>query len=492
MSLTTKIREYFQAPIRAYREYEAGLDLKTWTFGGTGVPFNSGNWVDSDRPGNRYSNWAPIHGLDGIVGAMHLNSAYMACLAAYQDAFSQAPVIIKKMQADGSKTPEPNHELMELLENINQSDDSVTLLDGTLADYLTHGNAYWLITKMKGAPDPVELEFIPSRVIKPKTARDLGREPRPGDPAILEYEYTPDEKPERVPVDKIVHIRRGKDPWCPYMGLGCGSVLTREVFSDNEVMSYTAAILANMGVSPQIFSPKPPPQGMTSTGFSAEAVVKEIQQNRTGGKRGNAVALDMLLDVFESSSNPENMALDKIARINESRVAAVTRVPAQVVGLMAGDDVKTYSNYEEAREAFWQDSVLPMMRRIRSQVTRQLIWRNPKYKDRTIWFGFNYDEVPALQVDEQARDKNIRENFKYQLVTAGEARSQMGLDPLPGDEARMFAAVSGKPGDEEDEEEKALAKMMNPLARITEEYRLLTEREDSLNGHHEESLSTVE
>lgn len=489
MSLTTKIREYFQAPIRAYHEYEAGSALAefkhSWTFGGTGVPFNSGDWVNSDRPGNRYSNWAPTHGLDGIVGAMHLNSAYMACLAAYQDAFSQAPVIIKKMQADGSKTPEPNHPLMELLENINQSDDSVTLLDGTLADYLTHGNAYWLITKMKNGIDPAELEFIPSRLIKPKTARDLGRTPKPGDPAILEYEYTPDQKPIRVPIEEIVHIRRGKDPWCPYMGLGCGTVLMREVFSDNEVMAYTAAILANMGVSPQIFSPKPPPQGMTSTGFDAEAIIKQVQQARTGGKRGSAIALDMLLDVFESSTNPENMALDKIARINESRVCAVTRCPSQVAGLMSGDDVKTYSNYPEARLAFTEDTVLPNMRRIRYQVTRQLIWRNAKYsKDRTIWFGFDYEGMPSLQPDEAADHKDARESYKIGGINRAELRAKLGEKAIKGDENVWYSPT--KP--EDDEEEKTLAKMMgNPLARITAELVEL----DKLNGHHEESLITV-
>lgn len=486
MSLLTKITDAFKGPIRAYQEYEAGLSIAELkhviSLGGTGQLFNSGNWVDSDRPGNIYSSWAGNLGMDGIVGSMHLNSAYMACLAAYQDAFSQAPVIIKKMQADGSKTPQPNHPLMELLETINETDDSVNLMDGTLADYLTHGNAYWLIIMDNIRTNPVRLEFIPGYAIKPKTARDLGREPRRGDPAILEYEYTPDQKPERVPIEEIVHLRLGKNPRQPWMGLGRGTVLEREVLSDNEVMNFVPEVLINMGVSHEIISPKPPPQGVPSTGFDSEAIVKGIQQARGRGKRGSTVAINALLDIFESKVTLEDMAPDKIARINESRVCAVTRVPAQVAGLMAGDDVKTYSNYEEAREAFWQDSVLPMMRRIRSQVTRQLIWRNEKYKDKTIWFGFNYDEVPALQVDEQARDKNIRENFKYQLIDAEEARSQMGLDPKPEDTGRMYVAASSKPGDEEDEEERTLAKMVNPLARISRELEEL----DKLNGHREE------
>lgn len=484
MSLITKIRESFQAPIRAYQEYEAGLSIAelkhTISLGGTGWNGNLGNWVDSDRPGNRYSNWAPTHGLDGIVGSMHLNSAYMACLAAYQDAFSQAPVIIKKMQADGSKVDQPNHELMELLETINQTDDSVTLIDGTLADYLTHGNAYWLIVSDR-AGNSAELEFLPGYTIKPKTARDLGREPRKGEPAIVEYEYTPDQKPIRVPVEEIIHIKRGKDPYRPYMGLGCGTVLMREVFSDNEVMSMVAELMLHMGVSHQIFSPKPPPQGMTSTGFNAEMVIKQIQQARGRGKRGSSIALDMLLDIFESKVTVEDMAPDKIARINESRVTAVTRCPSQVAGLMSGDDVKTYSNYEEARKAFTEDTILPNMRRIRSQVTRQLIWRNPKYsKDRTIWFGFDYSGMPALQPDQAADNKDARENYKVGGINRAELRAKLGEKEIKGDENVWY---SGKPGDEEDPEERTLSKMLNPLARLTAELEEL----DKLNGHHEEA-----
>lgn len=489
MSLITKITDAFTKPIRAYQEYEAGLDLKSWTFGGTGVPFNSGNWVDSDLPGNRYSSWSGTGNCDGLVGSLHLNSAYMACLAAYQDAFSQAPVIIKKM-VDGAKVDQPNHVLMEMLETVNQSDDSVTLMDGTLADYLTHGNTYWLIINDR-AGNPVELQFIPGHSIVPKTARDLGREPKPGDPAILEYEYTPDQKPIRIPIEEIVHIKLGKDPWRPWMGLGRGTVLVREVFADNEVMSMVAEITGNMGISHQIFSPKPPPQGMTSTGFDSESIIKAIQQARGRGKRGSSIALNMLLDIFESRVTIDEMAPDKIARINESRIAAVTRVPAQVAGLMAGDDVKTYSNYEEAREAFWQDSVLPAMRRIRSQVTRQLIWRNEKYKERNIWFGFNYDEVPALQPDEAAENKNARENYKVGGINRKELRAALGVDEIPGDENVWYSAPT-MPGDEkEDPEEATLARLgskayVNPLARFTAELQEL-EALDSQNGHHEEA-----
>lgn len=464
-----------------YNRWEAGSALQmpeveskhSITLGGTGIPFDSGNWVDSDRSGNRYSSWSNSLDYDGVAGSLLRNSAYMACQTAYQDAFSEAPAIIKKMQADGSKIDVPNHPLMEMLELVNQTDDMVNLMDGTLANFLAHGNAYWLIVSDK-AGNPLELEFLPRHKVRPKTARDLGQEPRKGEPAILKYEYTADSTPVMIPVEEIVHLRLGKDPFCPWMGMGRGDMLRLEVFSDGQVMEYTAAILANMGISQQIFSPKPPPAGMTQTGFNADMIIKMIQQSRTGGRRGSSIALDMLLDIFESSVSPESMALDKIARINESRITAVTRCNSQVAGLMSGDDVKTYSNFPEARKAFWQDSVLPMMRRIRLQATRQLIWRNRKYSDRTVWFGFNYSEVPALQPDEALENKNARENYKVGGINRKELRAALGVDEIKGDENVWYSAPTMPVNEEEDPEEALLRRTSgkayeSPLVRLSAE-----------------------
>lgn len=507
MSILSKIKD----AIKLYDKFEASfpleLDLKsTIRVGGTGMAINHGDWVNSNAPGNLYSNWGGNVFFGGTrldyaskVGALYHNSAYLACIAAYQDAFSQAPVCLKEKKGKDKtlveyETAGPDlRRLMDMLDLVNDVDDSVTLLDATLIDYIGKGNAYWRITP-DSLGNPARLDYLPESKVKPVTAQMLGRPLIPGQPAILYYEYFPTAAAERVEREELVHIRMGKNPEAPHMGFGRGDVLLREIFADNEATNYSGSILYQMGVAQRILQPKMYRQGDIDmiAPFNGEQINTMLAQASTGDNRGRSVAIESLFDIHESDSTPEKMALDVIRRYPESRVAAVTRVPAKVAGLLIGEATSTFANYEEARESFWQDTVLPNMRRIRAQVTRQLIWRNKRYEARRIWFGFNYDEVPALQVDEQARDKNIRENFKYQLIDAEEARSQMGLDPKPEDTGRMYTVVSSKPGDEEDEEEKTLAKMINPLARITEEYRLLTEREDSLNGHHEESLSTVE
>lgn len=498
MSLFTYLKDKITAPIKAYQEFEAGLSLtelkQVISVGGTGMAVPHGNWVIGNTPGHLYSNWTQAY-FQGThlnyadrVGPLWHNTAYRACLGAYQDAFSQAPICIKKMQSDGQKVVLPDHELMELLEWVNEEDDGVTLLDGTLIDYFGPGNAYWLIVAdSTSTGNPKQLNLLPNQCIKPITPQDLGQPYVLGMPQILYYEYATPSGPIKIPKEEIVHIRLGKNPHAPHMGLGYGDTLLQEIFADNEGTTYQGLVLWNMGIPARILMPKifRNESGFDDiVKFDAQQVTRIITQATSGDNRFKTVGVDVPLDIHESDTSPEKMALDKIRRYPESRITAVTRVPAQVAGLIVGEDVKTYANYEEARKAYWQDSVLPSMRRIRSQVTRQLIWRNQKYKARNIWFGFNYDEVPALQIDEQARDTNIRENFKYGLIDAAEGRSQMGLEPKPGDEGRMFTATPAI-----DPEEALIQDMqagrkeyVSPLTRIAAEIEAL----DALNGHHNE------
>lgn len=494
MNILTKVKEL-------YNQWEASSvpvpELKTISFGGTGWNGDMGNWVDSSLPGNRYSSWSGR----GACGAwrygdwdfpLYYNSAYMACVGCYLDAFAQAPVCLKekvgkeKNLIDYEAAPDLIRRLMDMFEEVNDTDDMVSLMDATLLDLIGPGNAYWLIVKDK-ATEPRELEYIPQYQIKPIRPVDLARNANPADPRILYYEWHKGGAPEKLKPEELVHIRLGKDPDAPHLGLGRGSLLMREIFTDNEATEYSGQVLANMGISPQIFSPAPPPAGMTSTGFDADTIVKMIQQARAGRNRGKTVALDMLLNIHESDNSPEKMALDVIRQYPEARIAAVMRVPAKVAGLLVGEATSTFANVEEAKESFWQDAVIPMMRRIRSQVTRQLIRRSDLYP-RSLWFGFDYGEVPALQVDEQARDKNLRENFKYGLIDAAEARTMMGMEAKPEDEGRMYKPNANPAEEDEDPEEAALARMVDgksyvsPLQRITAELALLEAAENG-NGH---------
>ena len=58
--------------------------------------------------------------------------------------------------------------------------------------------------------------------------------------------------------DDIIHYRDGIDPENDRFGLSGLSAVLREVFTDNEAATYSAAILRNMGVPSIIVTPKNP------------------------------------------------------------------------------------------------------------------------------------------------------------------------------------------------------------------------------------------
>jgi len=70
---------------------------------------------------------------------------------------------------------------------------------------------------------------------------------------------------------------------------------------------------------------------------------------------------------------PEELALDRLRRIPESRICGALRLPAMLVGLSVGDEQRTFSNYAQARRAGYEDCLGPMHRRFARQLTRDLL-----------------------------------------------------------------------------------------------------------------------
>lgn len=402
------------------------------------LAWNSGNWVDSDLPGNIYSSpvsyrSAHIPGqhinYEYLVGPLFANSAYMACLAAYWDAFTEAPMTAMTKGDDGSLVADPNHPLTLLFETLGHSDyDTTTFRDCIIADYIGRGNAYLLPTYDKMG-NPLELRYVPNCSMKPV----FNPIPTPGVSPILYYEYRVGATIERVPVEEVVNLQLGAQEDNIYLGQGRGATLIREIFADNTMGEYGAVVAKNMGILGRIFSPK---DKESMRGFDPQPIVDIMAEQSKGEKRGSDVAISTPLDIFEPTTSPEKMALDKIRQYPESRIAAVMRVPAMVAGLQVGHTQKTYANYAEARSAFWEDSVMPLMARMASQLTNQLLRRSVAYKI-GVWAGFDIRQVGALQEDQHKVKATAIAMFDAGLWDAARALIEVGDEPKPEDVGRM-------------------------------------------------------
>jgi hypothetical protein len=134
-------------------------------------------------------------------------------------------------------------------------------------------------------------------------------------------------------------------------------------------------------------------------------------------------------------------------------------VPPIIAGIQAGLDAATYSNYEQARKAFFEDTVSGLWARLDGALTRGLLTEFTD--DPAISIEFDTTDVPALQEDKAALRTWARESLsaggmtlnQYQIAVGlpgfGEAGEVMylplGVQPTRPDDLLTLAGFAAEP-----------------------------------------------
>jgi HK97 family phage portal protein len=143
----------------------------------------------------------------------------------------------------------------------------------------------------------------------------------------------------------------------------------------------------------------------------------EVQFSGTGNA-GRPMLLEGGLDWREMSLNPKDMEFTQGKNSAARDIALAFGVPPQLLGI-PGDN--TYSNFVEAKEAFWTDTVLPELGSILDSFNRHIV---PAFgEDLYLWY--DEESIPALE--RIRKDKSDRINNATYL-TLDEKREAMGKD----------------------------------------------------------------
>ncbi|MDQ3833997.1 MAG: phage portal protein, partial [Actinomycetota bacterium] len=301
-----------------------------------------------------------------------------------------------------------------------------TLWAGTLISYFTNGNAYWFKVR-NGSKKVVELWYVPHFMVEPRWDGN-------GNSFITHYNYYVNGRMQEIPASEVVHFRFGIDPQNTRKGLSPLGALMREVVGDNEAGTYTAAILKNFGVPGVYISPGP--EGRIN---EPERMKEAYMRRTTGDRRGEPIIFPEPVDIRNIAMSPEDIALDKIRNLPEARICGAMRVPAMVVGLSVGTEQRTYANYGEAREAAWEECLIPTGRTFGTEADLQIMDDFTERPSGIETFGFDYRNVRALQTDEDKKYKRLEGAVGGPFLTPNEARQQLALPPVEGGE-RLYPA----------------------------------------------------
>ena len=152
----------------------------------------------------------------------------------------------------------------------------------------------------------------------------------------------------------------------------------------------------------------------------------------SGQHRGEPLVLSGGVRVDKLSFTPTELNLREVRFIPEERISALLGLPPGVAGLGAGLARNTFSNYAEAREAAYENNIIPTQRLLSAELDTQLLpdLGNPA----TEHVSFDLSQVRVLQDDQDKLYSRMAVGYNAGFLKRSEARQATGWPVEPGDD----------------------------------------------------------
>lgn len=250
-------------------------------------------------------------------------------------------------------------------------------------------------------------------------------------------------------VDDILHSKLFH-PLNDVYGLGAVEPGAFAIDQSNEGMAWVQALLQNSArPSGALVSGKDSP--LSDDNFNRLKV--QIDEQYSGAANaGRPMLLEGGLDWKAMGLSPTDMGIIDSNNAAARNIALAFGVPPQLLGI-PGDN--TYSNYQEARLAFWEDTVIPMVKSIGTEWTR---WLGPMFGG--LELRPDFDHIPAI-ADKRKTMFDTAQQATF--LTLDERRKLAGFTPVGpaagGDMIQDRDSMAPPESQPSDEDLKAMAKI---------------------------------
>tara|TARA_S200002703_G_scaffold159075_1_gene171373 strand:- start:613 stop:2724 length:2112 start_codon:yes stop_codon:yes gene_type:complete len=327
------------------------------------------------------------------------------------------------------------HPLIDLLKRPNPLQSYSEFFNSLFGYILLSGNAYILkVGAEQGAPKELH-QLRPDRInIKGS-----------GNAIPDKYQYILNGKVQHTyEVDQengyseLKHIKLW-NPLDDYYGLSPMSAAAVEIDQFNLSSKHNVNLLQN-GARPSgavIFKPQ------DDAGFAVNLTESQRQQlltdlnNRFSGtaNAGRPLLLEGDFDWREMGLSPKDMDFLNLKHMSATDIAMCFGVPSQLVGV---PDAQTYANVAEARLALYEETIIPHLRKLASDLNE---WLVPMFDER-LSLEFDIDSIPALSERRRKIYENVTSAVREGIMTRNEAREIIGLQPVDGaDDLYISAAL---------------------------------------------------
>lgn len=325
-----------------------------------------------------------------------------------------------------------SHPLISLLKRPNPTQAGVEYFQALYSFLLLSGNSYALSNDVNGLPAelytlrPDRIEIEPSSTSVPAAYKY-----KLNNQVVAKYDADP-----RTGQSQVKHFKLW-NPLDDYLGLSPLMAAAVDLDQHNLIAKHNIGLLVN-GARPSgaiVFKPKDEMgQSMMLTDGQREQISNDLTQRFTGQKNaGRPMLLEGDFDWKEMGMSPRDMDFLENKNMAAKDIALCFGVPSQLIGIPDG---QTYANVQEARLALYEETIIPLARRVESDLNE---WLAPSFGD-DITIKYDIHAIPAMTERRRRTYENVVAAVREGIISRNEGRDLLGMEPVAGGDEIFIAA----------------------------------------------------
>jgi HK97 family phage portal protein len=311
------------------------------------------------------------------------------------------------------------HPFLDLVQNPNPMQSGPQFMQALVGFYMISGNAYIERTMAGGTPRELFIQRSDRmNVLASETGMPRGYEYRIGN-HIIRWDADP-----KTGESDIRHLK-AFNPVDDWYGLSPVQAGAYGVDQHNEAMAWMQGLLQNSAAPSGVI------QAEGDLGDDQYNRLKsEIDEKYTGGRNaGRPLLLEGGMSWTPMGMSPQQMQIIEAKHSAARDVSLAFGVPPLLLNI-PGDS--TYANYSEARLAFYEETVIPLMLEIRDELNA---WLSPRFGG--VELDIDLDQIPAIA---EKRHQLWEMADRSPDLTINERRAMKGYDEIPGGDVVMVSS----------------------------------------------------
>ena len=324
------------------------------------------------------------------------------------------------------------HPILTLLNRPNPMQAGVEFFQSLYSYLLLSGNSYAIKSDVGGLPRelyllrPDRIKIEPSKTSTPKAYAYIV------DGKILKY-YEAD---PLTGESDLKHIKMW-NPLDDFYGCSPLSAAAVDIDNHNAINKHNISLLNN-GARPSgaiIFKPQDDRGVPLQLTDGQRQQLNEDLRSRFSGPQnaGRPVLLEGDFDWREMGLSPKDMDFLQQKNIAAKDIALCFGVPSQLIGI---PDAQTYANVQEARLALYEETIIPIAKRVESDMNE---WLTKSYGE-DITLKYDFDGIPAMTERRRRTYENVVQAVREGIISRNEARERIGLEPITGGDDVFISA----------------------------------------------------